>query len=131
MAPQPEKTSRRNPPLRTVNPPALAEDPQQQERLPVPEHQRVWMMWAAVLVVMVGVVVGWLLVIRTPSSQRKSENPFQRVYEQVKGIFANDSTTNGTAVPATASENTALLTNLREEVFPQFSATEDHNVNAK
>lgn len=89
------------------------------------ETHRVRMLWLSVVGVMILVVAGWVFLLRTNhiGIQKDAQNPFQAIFERVKGAFLNDRVP---FEPTTTTQqgSDAQLKDLRERVFPQFESTE-------
>lgn len=81
------------------------------------------MLWVSVVGVMLIVVVGWVFLLRADFSSTKdgSANPFQAIFERVKGVFLEDRIPTGSNT-TTQQKSDAQLRELRERVFPQFTS---------
>lgn len=89
------------------------------------ETQRMRMLWLSVAGVMIVVIAGWVFLLRTNhiGIQKDAQNPFQAIFERVKGAFLNDRVP---FEPTTTTQqgSDAQLEELRERVFPQFGPSE-------
>jgi len=84
------------------------------------------MLWLSVAGVMFIVVVGWVFLLRSDhfGATSGTSNPFQAIFERVKGVFLDDRVPFESNPTTTQRASEAELRELRERVFPQFGTTD-------
>jgi flagellar basal body-associated protein FliL len=104
---------------RTARQPRPAKPNAQIPLSPEEQQRRKKSMWAAIIVCMALLVVGWLAVFRwTRLGGNGNTGPFRAIFERVRGVFSDGRS----ATPTQTEADEQTLQELRRQVFPELES---------